>query len=108
MSLNANISGQLRPEKDKYTKCLTESQAKYVYKKVEKGHFINVETIRQEMEQEKDKIDDTKGEINLCCEIIVNKAERDDTILSQMEQASIVSNVVNYIQYDRHSENFMT
>ena len=28
-----------------------------------------------------------------------------DTILSQMEQRSILNKVVNYIQYDRHPEN---
>ena len=28
-----------------------------------------------------------------------------DTILSQMEQWSILSNIVNYIQYDRHPKN---
>ena len=49
-------------------------------------------------------IDDTYGEINLYCNIIVNKAEKDDTLLSQMEQWSIWSNVVNYIQYDRHQK----
>ena len=36
----------------------------------------------------------------------VNNAEKVDTILSQMEQWSILSNVVNYIQYDRFPENF--
>ena len=29
-----------------------------------------------------------------------------DTILSQMEQWSILSNVINYIPYDRHPKNF--
>ena len=36
----------------------------------------------------------------------MNNADKIDTILSQMEQWSILSNVVNYIQYDRHSKNF--
>ena len=27
-------------------------------------------------------------------------------ILSQMEQWSILSNIINYIQYDRHTKNF--
>ena len=53
-----------------------ESQAKYVYNKVEKVDLINVETVRQEMEQDIDKIHDTNGEINLYHHIIVNKAER--------------------------------
>ena len=57
------------------------------------------------MEQDVDIIDDTNGEINPYHEIIVNKAERDNTILSQMEQWSLWSNMVNYIQYDRHPKN---
>ena len=60
----------------------------------------------QEMEQEIDRIDDPNGEINLYCDIIANKVERDDTIFSQMEQWSILSNRVNYIQYDRHPKNY--
>ena len=51
-------------------------------------------------------MDDTSGEINPYHEIVVNKAERDNTILSQMEKWSILSNVANYIQYDRHLKNF--
>ena len=58
------------------------------------------------MDQDIDSIDDTNSEINPYCKIIVNKAERDNTILLQMEQWSILSNMVNYIQYDRHPKNF--
>ena len=58
------------------------------------------------MDQDLDRIDNTYGKINPYHEIIVNKAERDNTILSQMEQWSILSNVVNYIQYHRHPKNF--
>ena len=51
-------------------------------------------------------MDDTSGEINPYCEIIVNKAEKNNTILSEMEQWSILSNVVNYIQNDKHLKSF--
>ena len=44
-----------------------------------------------------DRIDNTNGEINPYQEIIVNKAERDNTVPSQMVQWSILSNVINYI-----------
>ena len=37
------------------------------------------------MDQDVDRIDDTNGEINPYCEIIVNKAERDNIILSKMD-----------------------
>ena len=50
------------------------------------------------MEQEIDMIDDSNREINLYHDIIVGKAERNDTILSQMEQWSVLSNMYNYIQ----------
>ena len=43
-------------------------------------------------------MDDANGKINPYHEIITNKAEKDDTIISQMEQWSILSNVVNYVQ----------
>ena len=39
-------------------------------------------------------------------ELMVNNAEKIETVLSQMEQWSILSNVVNYIQYDRHLKEF--
>ena len=38
--------------------------------------------------------------------MIVNNTEKVETILSQMEQWSILSNVVNYVQYDKHLKNF--
>ena len=74
----------------------------HVYKKVESGSVINVDTIKQEIDQDIDKMDDTSGKRNPYHQIIVNKRERDNTILSQMEQWSISSNVVHYIQYDKH------
>ena len=50
-------------------------------------------------------MDDTNGEINPYHKIITNKAEKDDTIILQMEQWSILSTVVNYIQYNGHPKN---
>ena len=63
-----------------------------------------MDTLKQEIEL--DKMDDTNGEINPYQEIITNKAEKDDTIISQMEQWSILSNVVNYVPYNWHPRNF--
>ena len=82
------------------------NQVKHIYKKVESGSTINIDTIKQAMDQDLDRLDDTSGEINPYYVLIVNKAERDNPILSQMEQWSILSNVVNYIQYNRHAKNF--
>ena len=100
LPLNTNIGGQSNPIKDKETRYLTEDQAKHIYKKVELGSLINIDTIKQQMDQDQDldRLDDTSGDINLYQELIVNNAEKVDTILSPMEQWSILSNVVNYIQ----------
>ena len=106
MSLNTKSGGEDRYIKDKEAICLTKDQANHVYKETESGSIINVDTIKQEIDQDVDKIDNTNGSINPYCKIIVNKAERDDTIISQMKQWSILSNVVNYVQYKRHPKDF--
>ena len=106
MPLNTRISGQARYIKDKEAICLASDQAGHVYKKIESGRIINVDTVKQEIDQDVDKIDDPNGKINPYCKIIVNKAEVDDTIISQMEKLSILSNIVNYTQYTRHPKNF--
>ena len=76
--------------KDKETKYLIEDQAKHIHKKVELGSIISIDTIKQRMEPDLDRLDDTTGDINQYYEIIVNEAKRDKTILSQMEQWSIL------------------
>ena len=60
-------------------------RSRHIYKKVETGNVTNIDKIKQEIEQDVDRIDSVTGEINPYCEIIVNKGERDNTILSQME-----------------------
>ena len=77
-------------------------------KKVESGNIININMLKQEIEQDRElgKLDHTSGDINPYIELIVNNAEKIETVLSQMEQWSIPSNIVNYIQYDRHLKNF--
>ena len=64
--------------------------------------------IEQEIEQEKqlNKIDDTSREINPYQEFIVNNAEKIEPLMTQMEQWSILSNVLNYVQHSKfHSMN---
>ena len=63
----------------------------------ETGKVINIDKIKQKIDWDIDKLDDTSSKINPCCELIVNKAERDNTVLLQMEQWSILSNVIYYI-----------
>ena len=83
---------------------MTRDQASYVYKKVETGEMINTDTIQQEIEQEEqlNKNDDTSGEINPYKELIINNTEKIEPLMTQIEQWSILSNILNYVQHDRY------
>ena len=104
LPLNSKIGGQVSHDKPIVGQFLTREQANYVYKKVETGELINADTIKQEIKQEKqlNRMDDMNGETNPYCELIVNNAERIESLMTQMEQWSIVSNVLNYIHHDRY------
>ena len=82
---------------------LTRDQTRYIYKKVETGEMISMDTIQKETEQEKQlsKIDDMNGEINPYRELIGNNAERAEPLMTQMEQWSILSNTLNYVQHSK-------
>ena len=81
---------------------MTREQANYVYKKTELGEVINTETLQQKLEHERqlNRMDDTNGETNPYKELIVNNVEKLEPLLAQMEQWYILSNTLNYIQYD--------
>ena len=59
--------------------------------------------INQEIEQEKQlrKINDTNGETNPYKELIVKNTEKIEPLMTQMEQWSILSNILNYVQHNR-------
>ena len=59
--------------------------------------------VQQEIDQEKQlsKLDDDNGEENPYRELIINNAERIEMQKTQMEQWSIVSNLLNYVQHSR-------
>ena len=86
---------------------MTRQQGNYVYKKTELDEVINTETLQQELEHKRqlNMIDDTSREINPYKELVVNNVEKIEPLLAQMEQWSILSNTLNYIQYDRHPKN---
>ena len=61
MPLNTKIGGPVKYLKDKETICLTKDQARHIYKKVESESVVNVDTIKQKLEEDKlcmDIIDD--------------------------------------------------
>ena len=64
--------------------------------------------MHQDIEQERElnRINDTSRETNPYKELIVNNVEKIEPLLTQMEQWSILSNTLNYIQYDRYPKNY--
>ena len=52
-------------------------------------------------EEQLSKMDDTNGETNPYQELIVNNAEKIEPLMTQMEQWSILTNVLNYIEHSR-------
>ena len=71
-------------------------------KRVKLENIVNIDTIKQEIEADKlDSNNIDEDEVNPYHEIITNKAEKKNIITSQMDQWSIISNAVNYVQYDR-------
>ena len=110
LPLDPRIGGQEGHNHPTVGQFLTREQARYIYRKVEMVKIINTDTIEQEIEQEKqlDKMDDTSGETNPYKELIANNAEKIEPLMTQMEQWSILSNVLNYVQHSRlHSMNHM-
>ena len=75
-------------------------------KRVESKSIVNVDMITQEIEEHKLYKNMGKDEINPYHEINTNKIDKGNIITMHMEQWSILSNVVNYVQYDRHPRNF--
>ena len=103
LPLDFRTGGQNRHSCPTVGQYLTRDQAKYVYKKVETGDMINMDKIQQEVEQEKqlNRMDERNGEINPYRELIVNNAEKTEPPMTQMEQWSILSNILNYIQHSK-------
>ena len=77
-------------------------------KKTESGEVINMETLCLELGQKRQLniTDNTSRETNPYKELIVNNTEKIEPLLIQMEQWSILSNTLNYKQYDRHPKNY--
>ena len=108
LPLSHKKGGQINNNKTKEDQYLSEEQARHVYKKIESGSIINADTLYQEIEQERElnRIADTSRETNPCKELIVNNAEKIEPLMTQMEQLSILSNKLNYIQYDKYPKNY--
>ena len=70
--------------------CLSEKPANYVFKKVEEGEIINVNTLKQELEQVLDREDDNPYKM-----VVLNKVYRNEDKTLQVENWSIFTDKSN-------------
>ena len=103
LPLDSRIGGQSRDTHPTVGQYLTRDETRHIYKKVETGEIINVDTVKHEIEQEKQlsRMDDDSGEVNPYRELVVNNAEKIEMQKTQMEQWSILSNLLNYVQHSK-------
>ena len=78
--------------------CLSEKQPNYVYKKVEEGEVINVNTLKQELEQDLDRKDN-----NPYKKVVLNKVYRDEDKTLQGENWSIFTDKIKFVYYDERT-----
>ena len=103
LPLDSKIGGQSRDGHPTVGQYLTRDQARHIYKKVGTGEIINVNMVKHEIEQEKqlNQMDDDSGNVNPYRELVVNNAEKIEMQKSQMEQWSILSNLLSYVQHSK-------
>ena len=103
LPLDSRIGGHDRDNHLTVGQYLTQDQARHIYKKIETWEIINVDTVKHEIEQEEQlcQIDDDSGEVNPYRELMVNNAEKIEMQKTQMEQWSILSNLLNYVHHSK-------
>ena len=74
---------------DRQKKCLTEDQARHIYKKIEMDKPVNIETMAQEIEDDKltrniFKEEEDENKINPYQMAVLNKKSREDARIEQM------------------------
>ena len=86
LPLDSRIGGQSRDNHPTVGQYLTRDQARHIYRKVETGGIINVDTVKYEIEQEKQlsRMDDDSGEVNRYRELVMNNAEKVEMQKPQM------------------------
>ena len=106
--LLAKIQVETTKNNFRHRDCLMPQQTNFVYKKVELDNLINKNTIKEELDAdvELERMDNNNGDENPYRELIVNNAGKIDSTLTQMEQWSILSNIINYMQYSKKPKNF--
>ena len=76
LPLNTKIGGPFKYAKDKEAICFTICQARHIYKKVESEGVVNIDTIKQEIEEDKLSKDNIDDKINPYHNIIITMYTR--------------------------------
>ena len=65
--------------------------------------MINIDLVQQEIDREKqlNRMDDDSGEVNPYRKLVVNNTEKVEMPITQMEQWSILSNLLNCVQHSK-------
>ena len=95
LPIESKTGGKVSYIKNREAMCLSAKQANYVYKKVEEGEVINVNTMKNELEQDVNRKDN-----NPCKRVILNKVYKDEDKTLQMENWSIFTDEIKYKQHD--------
>ena len=68
MPIESKTGGKVSYIKNKEAMCLSEKQTNYIYKKAEEGKIININTMKNEIEQDLDREDDNpyKSDFEQC------------------------------------------
>ena len=87
---------------DREKKCLTEDQARHIYKKVEMDKPVNIETMTQEIENDKMtrnrlQEEEDENDSNPYQIAFLNKKSRDKAMIEQMVIWSIFSDLIKYV-----------
>ena len=79
LPLDFRIGGQSRDSYPTVGQYLTRDHTIHIYKKVEAGGIINVDTVKHDIEQEKQlsQMDDDSGKVNPYRELVVKKCRED-------------------------------
>ena len=106
MPLDSKKDGTVNYIKDRNAICLTKDHTRYIYRKVEQGSYLNTKTMKQGIEQEKMIKMKPRGEnkSNLYQKVVLNNVYKDEIKTAQMENWSILSDNVRYIQHDEGSK----
>ena len=105
LPLDNKKGGPVRYFKDREAIYLTEALTRHIYKKVDTGSKINIDTIRQQNDIDRLTRNKTnEEEINLYQKIVLSKLYKDNTETVRMENWSILSYDVKYVQHDGESK----